>query len=50
LEFRLNLSAVPPEETIEIMAFIQAEQASKEANGAPVKLSDVIAKAGAMKP
>jgi len=47
--FQTGIAPVPPEETIEIMAFMQAEQASKDANGAPVRISDVMAKASAMK-
>jgi len=47
--FQTGIAPVPPEETIEIMAFMQAEQASKDANGAPVRISDVMAKATAMK-
>ena len=48
--FQTGVAPVPPEETIEIMAFMQAEQASKDAHGAPVNISDVMAKARAMKP
>jgi predicted dehydrogenase len=48
--FQTGVAPVPPEETIEIMAFMQAEQASKDANGAVVKMSDVMAKAKATKP
>jgi len=47
--FQTGVSPVPAEETIEIMAFMQAEQASKEANGAPVKIAEVMAQAGAQK-
>jgi hypothetical protein len=45
--FQTGVAPVPPEETIEIMAFMQAEQASKDANGAPVKIADVMAQAKA---
>lgn len=45
--FQTGVAPVPPAETIEIMAFMEAEQASKDANGAPVKIADVMAKAQA---
>jgi predicted dehydrogenase len=47
--FKTGVAPVPPEETIEIMAFMQAEQASKDADGAPVKIADVMARAEAAK-
>ena len=43
--FQTGVAPVPPEETIEIMAFMQAEQASKDAHGAPIKIADVMAQA-----
>lgn len=47
--FQTGVAPVPAEETIEIMAFMQAAQASKDANGAEVTIADVMAKAKAMK-
>jgi predicted dehydrogenase len=47
--FQTGVAPVPPEETIEIMAFMAAEQDSKEADGAPVKIADVMARAQAAK-
>jgi hypothetical protein len=43
--FQTGVAPVPPEETIEIMAFMQAAQASKDANGAVIKIADVMAQA-----
>jgi predicted dehydrogenase len=43
--FRTKQPPVSPEETLEIMAFMAAADDSKAANGATVKLSDVMAKA-----
>lgn len=43
--FQTGVPPVPAGETIEIMAFMQAEQASKDADGAVIKLADVMAKA-----
>lgn len=45
--FRSKISPVPPEETIEIFAFMEAAEESKKLGGIPVKLSDVIEKARA---
>jgi hypothetical protein len=36
--FQTGVSPVPPEETIEIFAFMEAADASKKAGGAPVKM------------
>jgi len=43
--FETGKAPVPPEETIEIMAFMQAAQASKDADGAVIKISDVMSRA-----
>jgi predicted dehydrogenase len=45
--FKTGESPVPPEETIEICAFMEAADESKRQNGAPVSLADVLAKARA---
>jgi predicted dehydrogenase len=47
--FETGVAPVPPAETIEIMAFMEAAQASKDANGAVVKIADVMEKAKAGK-
>ena len=44
--FQTGVAPVKPEETIEIFAFMEAADLSKEQGGAPVKISDVIKKAG----
>lgn len=43
--FKTGVAPVSPQETIEIMAFMQAAQASKDANNAEVKIADVMAAA-----
>ena len=44
--FKTGVPPVQPRETIEILAFMEAADASKQQGGAPVKLSDVIKKSG----
>ena len=43
--FKTRKSPVPPEETIEIFAFMEAADESKRQGGAPVSLKDVMSKA-----
>jgi hypothetical protein len=43
--FQTGVAPVPPEETIEMFAFMEAADESKRQGGVPVKISDVIAKA-----
>jgi hypothetical protein len=43
--FQTGKTPVPMEETIEILAFMEADVVSKESGGKPVKLADMIAKA-----
>lgn len=43
--FQTGKSPVPMEETIEILAFMEADVVSKESGGKPVKIADMIAKA-----
>ncbi|MEX2142229.1 MAG: Gfo/Idh/MocA family oxidoreductase [Pirellulales bacterium] len=43
--FKTGKPPVPPEETIEIFAFMEAADESKRQGGAPVALADVLAKA-----
>lgn len=43
--FQTGVAPVPPEETIEIMAFMAAAQASKDQHGAVVKISEVMEQA-----
>jgi hypothetical protein len=43
--FETGVAPVSPEETIEMFAFMEAADESKRQGGAPVKLSDVMAKA-----
>lgn len=45
--FRTRQSPVPPEETLEIIAFMEAAEESKHRGGAPVSLAQVMAKARA---
>jgi predicted dehydrogenase len=45
--FQTGVVPVAAEETIEILAFMEAADESKRQNGAPVKLKDVLKKAGA---
>jgi hypothetical protein len=42
--FRTGTSPVPVEETLEIMAFMEAADVSKARNGAPVAIADVLPK------
>lgn len=44
--FKTGVALVKPDETIEIIAFMEAADASKAAGGKPVKLKDIIKKAG----
>jgi predicted dehydrogenase len=44
--FQTGVAPVKPEETIEIIAFMEAADQSKREGGAPVKLSDIIKKNG----
>ena len=44
--FQTGVAPVQPKETIEIIAFMEAADVSKQQGGAPVKLSDVIKKNG----
>ena len=43
--FQSGVVPVKPEETIEIFAFMEAADESKQQGGAPVKIKDVIKKA-----
>jgi hypothetical protein len=43
--FQTGVAPVPPEETIEIFAFLEAADESKRQGGVPVKISDVLKKA-----
>jgi len=43
--FRTGIAPVPPEETIEILAFMEAADESKRQGGAEVKIADVLKKA-----
>jgi predicted dehydrogenase len=45
--FQTGISPVPPETTLEIMAFMEAADESKRRGGAPVTLAEVLKKAGA---
>jgi hypothetical protein len=42
--FQTGISPVPPEETIELFAFMEAADQSKREGGVPVKIADVLAK------
>jgi len=44
--FQTRVVPVAPEETIEILAFMEAADESKRLGGAPVKISDVLKKNG----
>jgi hypothetical protein len=44
--FQTGVAPVPPEETLEIYAFMEAADESKRQGGRPVKISDVIRKNG----
>jgi len=46
--FQTGIAPVKPQETVEILAFMEAADLSKKQGGAPVKLSEVIRKAGGM--
>ena len=46
--FQTGVAPVKPAETIEIFAFMEAADLSKQQGGAPVKISDVIKQAGGM--
>ena len=39
--FQTGVSPVPPDETLEIMAFMEAAELSKKRGGAPVAMTDV---------
>ena len=43
--FKTRTSPVPPDETIEIFAFMEAADESKRQGGAPVSLKEVLTKA-----
>lgn len=42
--FQTGVAPIPPEETLEIMAFMEAADVSKQRNGAPVQLKEVLEK------
>lgn len=44
--FQTGVAPISPEETIELFAFMEAADESKRRDGAPVSLSEVLAKAG----
>jgi len=44
--FQTGIAPVTPEETLEILAFMEAADESKRQDGAPVKIKDVLKKAG----
>jgi predicted dehydrogenase len=44
--FQTGVAPVPPEETLEIYAFMEAADESQRQGGCPVKISDVLHKAG----
>ncbi|MEW6302274.1 MAG: Gfo/Idh/MocA family oxidoreductase [Verrucomicrobiota bacterium] len=44
--FQTGVASVPKEETIEILAFMEAADESKRQGGKPVKIADVLKKAG----
>jgi predicted dehydrogenase len=44
--FQTGAAPVPPEETVELLAFMEAADESKRQGGAAVKLSDIMKKAG----
>ena len=46
--FQTGVVPVPPEETVEIFAFMEAADESKRRDGAPVTIAEVIEKAGGM--
>jgi GFO/IDH/MocA oxidoreductase family protein len=48
--FQTGVAPVPAEETIELFAFMEAADESKRRGGAPVKVSDVLARHGARSP
>jgi len=44
--FQSGVAPVPPEETIELFAFMEAADESKGRGGAEVKIADVLKRAG----
>ena len=44
--FQTGVAPVPERETLEILAFMEAADASKQASGAEIKLADILKKAG----
>ena len=40
--FQTGIAPVPPEETLEILAFMEAADLSKSRNGAPVPLKELL--------
>ncbi len=44
--FQTGVAPVPERETLEILAFMEAADASKQANGAEIKIADILKKAG----
>ena len=44
--FRTGVVPVPPEETIELLAFMEAADESKRQGGAEVKIADMLSRAG----
>jgi predicted dehydrogenase len=45
--FQTGVAPVPPEETIELLAFMEAADESKRQGGAAVKIADILKRAGA---
>ena len=45
--FRTGVAPVPPEETIELFAFMEAADESKRQGGAEVKIADMLKRADA---
>ena len=43
--FKTGVSPVPEQETIEILAFMEAADESKKLGGKPVKIADIIKRA-----
>ena len=43
---RTGVSPIPEQETIEILAFMEADARSKELGGKPVKISEILKEAG----
>jgi predicted dehydrogenase len=44
--FETGVSPVPPQETVEILAFMEADAQSKQAGGKPVKIDDILKQSG----